>query len=123
MKAVEFEGTVTPNGQIAVPAEIAEQLPPGEPLHIVLRWNAATDEDGVWRTQGGLVSRSNRSVRQDVQTGLVHSSTMGRLPRGVRTPLRPSADRRAPNPRWTPENRPLMDTSKGTQCRGGGFWG
>ena len=33
MKAVEFEGTVSPNGQIAVPAEIAGQLPPGEPLH------------------------------------------------------------------------------------------
>ena len=52
MKAVEFEGTVTPNGQIAVPAEIAGQLPPGEPLHIVLRWNAIADEDGAWRTQG-----------------------------------------------------------------------
>jgi hypothetical protein len=49
MKAVEFEGTVTPDGQIAVPAEIAGQLPPGEPLHIVLRWDAAADEDGVWR--------------------------------------------------------------------------
>jgi hypothetical protein len=52
MKAVEFEGTVTPNGQIAIPAEIAEQLPPGEPLHIVLQWDAAADEDGVWRAQG-----------------------------------------------------------------------
>ena len=52
MKAVEFQGTVTPNGQIAVPAEIAGQLPPGEPLQIVLRWDPAADEDGVWRTQG-----------------------------------------------------------------------
>lgn len=52
MKAVEFEGTVTPNGHIAVPAEIAEQLPPGEPLDIVLRWDAAADEDRVWRAQG-----------------------------------------------------------------------
>ena len=53
MKAVEFEGTVTPNGQIAVPAEIAGQLPPGEPLQIVLRWDhPAADEDGVWRTEG-----------------------------------------------------------------------
>jgi hypothetical protein len=33
MKAVEFEGTVTPNGQIA-------------------RWDAAAAEDGVWRAQG-----------------------------------------------------------------------
>ena len=52
MKAVEFEGTVTPNGQIAIPAAIAEQLPPGEPLHVVLQWDVASDEDCVWRTQG-----------------------------------------------------------------------
>jgi hypothetical protein len=52
MNAVEFEGTVDPNGQIAVPAEIAEQLPPGESLHVVLQWRAPADEDGVWRAQG-----------------------------------------------------------------------
>lgn len=52
MKAVEFKGTVTPNGQITVPAEIAGQLPAGRPLHIVLRWDAAADADDVWRTQG-----------------------------------------------------------------------
>jgi hypothetical protein len=52
MNAVEFEGTVTPNGQIAIPAEIVEQLPPGESLHVVLQWDLAADEDGVWRAQG-----------------------------------------------------------------------
>jgi hypothetical protein len=52
MNAVEFEGTVTPSGQIAVPAEIAEQLPPGESLHVVLQWDAAPDEDSAWRTRG-----------------------------------------------------------------------
>jgi hypothetical protein len=52
MKAVEFEGTVTPNGQITIPAEIAGQLPPGESLHVVLQWDAAADEDDVWRARG-----------------------------------------------------------------------
>ena len=52
MKAVEFEGTVTPNGQIAIPAEIARQLPRRESLHVVLQWDAAADEDGFWRAQG-----------------------------------------------------------------------
>ena len=52
MNAVEFEGKVTPNGQIAVPAEIAEQLPPGESLHVVLQSNAAPDEDSAWRARG-----------------------------------------------------------------------
>ena len=52
MKAVEFEGAVTPNGQIVIPAEIARQVPAGEPLHVVLQWDGEADEDGVWRTQG-----------------------------------------------------------------------
>jgi len=51
MKAVEFEGTVTPNGQIAIPAEIVGQLPPGESLHVVLQWDTA-GEDAAWRAKG-----------------------------------------------------------------------
>jgi len=52
MKAVEFEGVLTPNGQIAIPAEIAGQLPLGESVHVVLRWGMTTDEDRAWRVQG-----------------------------------------------------------------------
>jgi hypothetical protein len=52
MKEIEFEGSVTPNGQIEIPAEIASQVPSGEPLHVVLQWNTAADEDRCWRTQG-----------------------------------------------------------------------
>jgi hypothetical protein len=51
MKAVDFDGTITPDGQIAVPAEIAGQFPPGESLHIVLR-RGTTDEEDEWRAQG-----------------------------------------------------------------------
>ena len=54
MKAVEFEGTITADGQIAIPAEIARQVPLGEPLRVVLQWDGADDEDGAWRTQGRL---------------------------------------------------------------------
>src|SRR6266851_303753 len=50
--AVRFTENAVAYGQIAIPAEIAGQLPPGEPLHVVLQWDAAADEDGVWRTQG-----------------------------------------------------------------------
>jgi hypothetical protein len=52
MKAVEFEGTPTANGQISIPAEITGQLPLGEPLRIVLQRDGADDEDAAWRTQG-----------------------------------------------------------------------
>jgi bifunctional DNA-binding transcriptional regulator/antitoxin component of YhaV-PrlF toxin-antitoxin module len=52
MKAVEFQSTVTANGQIAIPAEIAGQLPLGEPLRVVVQWDGTDDEDAAWRTQG-----------------------------------------------------------------------
>jgi hypothetical protein len=52
MKAIKFEATVTPKGEIAIPAEIAKELPLGELLHVVVRWNAPSDEDTAWRTQG-----------------------------------------------------------------------
>jgi hypothetical protein len=42
MNTVEFEGTVTPNGQMVIPAEI----------HVVLQGDRATDEDGAWRSEG-----------------------------------------------------------------------
>ena len=51
MKVVEFQGTVR-RGQIEIPEEVAGQLTPGESLHVVLQWNAATDEDAAWLAQG-----------------------------------------------------------------------
>ena len=75
MKAVEFEGTVTPNGQITVPAEIVGQLPTGRPLHIVLRWDAAADEDGVWRTQGRQRFEAAYAPEDDVYDQLMDEAS------------------------------------------------
>ena len=43
MRAVEFESTITPGGQIA--------LPPGEQLRIVVMWEPS-NLDLAWRTAG-----------------------------------------------------------------------
>jgi hypothetical protein len=51
MKTVDFRGELAPNGQIAVPPEIAAQVPPGEQIQIVLRWDVAED-DTAWRAAG-----------------------------------------------------------------------
>ncbi len=51
MKVLEFKGTIAPNGQIAVPVEVVEQLPPGEELQVVLLWGALNDES-AWRLAG-----------------------------------------------------------------------
>jgi len=51
MKTADFRGRIKPNGQIAVPHEIALQVPPGEQVEVVLRWGSAGD-DAAWRAAG-----------------------------------------------------------------------
>ena len=46
MRAVEFDSIVAPGGQISLPAEIAKEIPPGEPLHVVLMWQQPDAETG-----------------------------------------------------------------------------
>jgi hypothetical protein len=50
MKVLEFKSSVEKDGQIRVPAQIAEQIPAGEPLQIVVLWGASTDDD--WQMAG-----------------------------------------------------------------------
>ena len=51
MKAFEFKGILARNGQIAVPPEVACQVPPGEQLQVVLLWGASNDDD-AWLLAG-----------------------------------------------------------------------
>jgi hypothetical protein len=51
MKTADFRSELTPNGQIAVPPEIASQVPPGEPIQVLLRWGVSED-DSAWRAAG-----------------------------------------------------------------------
>ena len=51
MKTADFRGELTPNGQIAVPPEIASQVPPGEQIQIILQWGISED-DIAWRDAG-----------------------------------------------------------------------
>ena len=51
MRAVEFESTVTPGGQISLPPEVASEIPPGEQLHVVVMWEPS-NLDLAWRTAG-----------------------------------------------------------------------
>ncbi|MFN0105002.1 MAG: hypothetical protein ACKV2U_23330 [Bryobacteraceae bacterium] len=49
MSVVEFEGTVAPGGHVALPPEIASEIPAGEHIRIVVMWDAG-DAGGAWRT-------------------------------------------------------------------------
>jgi hypothetical protein len=51
MKALEFDSTVMPGGQITLPPEIAEQIPAGEHLRVVVMWEPF-GADLAWRSAG-----------------------------------------------------------------------
>jgi hypothetical protein len=51
MKAVEFESTITPEGEIVIPREIAVEIPAGQQLRVVVMWQTS-DTDLAWRSMG-----------------------------------------------------------------------
>ena len=51
MKAVEFESTITREGQIALPPEVAREIPAGEQLRVVVMWEPA-GQDSEWLSAG-----------------------------------------------------------------------
>ena len=51
MKTVDFQGELTPDGQIRVPPDIASQVPPGEPIQVLLQWGHPEGDD-AWRATG-----------------------------------------------------------------------
>jgi hypothetical protein len=51
VRTVDFRAEVAPNGQIAVPPEVAFQVPPGELIQVVLRWGDS-DDNAAWRAAG-----------------------------------------------------------------------
>jgi hypothetical protein len=52
MKTFEFEAAVRPGGQILIPPDIARELPPDQPLHIVVQWGDPGEGDAAWRAAG-----------------------------------------------------------------------
>jgi hypothetical protein len=51
MKIADFTGELAPNGQIAVPPDIASQVPPGAQIQVVLHWDIS-EEDAAWSLAG-----------------------------------------------------------------------
>jgi hypothetical protein len=51
MKSAHFQGELRQNGQIAIPPEIASQIPNGTSIRVALKWGAP-EEDDVWREAG-----------------------------------------------------------------------
>ncbi len=73
MKAVEFKSTVTPRGQIAVPPEVAGQIPLGEQLQVVVLWETP-DLDAAWRAAGRQRFEAAYAPEDAVYEQLIHEA-------------------------------------------------
>jgi hypothetical protein len=73
MKTVDFRGEIAPDGQIAVPPEIALQVPPGEKIEVVLRWDVS-DDGRAWREAGRRQFESAYAADDSIYEQLIHDT-------------------------------------------------
>lgn len=71
MKIADFKSELSPSGQIAVPPEIAAQVPPGETIQVVLRWGISED-DTAWRAAGRRQFEAAYAADDSVYESLIH---------------------------------------------------
>jgi hypothetical protein len=76
METADFRGEITPNGQIAVPPEIASKIPPGQKVAVVLAWGVSEDESG-WREAGRRRFESAYAPEDSVYEQLIHEPSAG----------------------------------------------
>jgi hypothetical protein len=76
MKTVDFKGELTPNGQIAVPPEIAACVPCGEPVQVILQWDISADDD-AWRAAGRSRFEAAYSEDDSAYEQLIDDSSAG----------------------------------------------
>ena len=74
MKTADFRGELKPNGQIAVPPEIASQVPPGEQIQVVLQWGIS--EDDAWRAAGRRLFDAAYAADDSVYEQLILDSSI-----------------------------------------------
>lgn len=74
MKTVDFESELMPNGHIAVPLEIASQVPVGERVQVVLQWGGSED-DADWRAAGRRRFEAAYADDDSVYEQLIHDAS------------------------------------------------
>ena len=76
METADFRGEITPNGQIAVPPEIASKIPTGQKVAVVLAWGVSEEESG-WREAGRRQFESDYAPEDSVYEQLIHEPSAG----------------------------------------------
>jgi hypothetical protein len=74
MKTAGFKGQLTPNGQIAVPPDVAAQVPPGEQIQVVLQWGIS-DDDAAWRAAGRRRFEAAYVPDDSIYDSLIHDTS------------------------------------------------
>jgi hypothetical protein len=74
MKTADFRGELAPNGQIAVPPEIASQVPPGTQVQVVLQWGAS-EADIAWRGAGRQQFEAAYADEDSIYELLIHDTS------------------------------------------------
>ncbi len=67
----DFKGRLTPNGQIAVPPDVAALVPPGEQIQVVLQWGTSGD-DSDWRAAGRRRFEAAYDAGDSIYKSLIH---------------------------------------------------
>jgi hypothetical protein len=73
MKIVDFKAELTSRGEIAVPPEIAAQVPPGEQIQIRLQWGLGDDES-AWRAAGRRQFEEAYCADDSIYEQLIHDA-------------------------------------------------
>jgi hypothetical protein len=76
MKTADFRGEISLSGQIAVPPEIASQVPPGEKVAVVLAWGVP-EEESAWHEAGRRPFESAYGPDDSVYEHLIHDPSTG----------------------------------------------
>jgi len=76
LKAAGFRGELTSNGQIAVPREIASQVPPGERIRVLLQRDFSMDE-AAWRAAGRREFEAAYAGDDSIYELLIHDDSTG----------------------------------------------
>ena len=74
MKTADFRGELAPNGQIAVPPEIASQVPAGAQIQVVLPWGIS-EEDAAWRVAGRRQFEAAYADDDSIYELLIHDTS------------------------------------------------
>lgn len=73
MRAVEFETTMTQEGQIVLPAEFLGDIPEGQQLRVVVMWEAGS-VDPAWRASGRRRFEEAYCAEDAVYEQLIHDA-------------------------------------------------